>query len=125
MKRLLILLMLVSQPAWAEWVKLRTEGPNTYYWDPERVQKTDEGRMAWMLRSRKPEPELITSTLSLWEFDCLKWRGRLLAASHYGGPMVTGERISVNTLNPGRFIAVFPGDDEEQLIKTVCKVPLK
>jgi hypothetical protein len=76
MKRLLILLMLVSQPVWAGWVELGSAGKGdaefTHYWDPNTVRKTPNGRRAWVMNSyEQPRSSgAYQSEKMLWELTC-------------------------------------------------------
>ena len=128
MKRLLILLILASQPAWAGWEELGTTGTITHYWDPITVRKTVDGRRAWMMtayeKPRRISSGTYLSVRELAEFDCGSERVRTLQASFHSGPMGTGETV-LSDNSPGRWSVVPPGTAAEAQLESVCKVPLK
>jgi len=129
MKRLLLLLMLVSQPVWAEWVAMgTTRGGTNYYWDPATVRKTAEGRRVWMIySSEQPQTDLGTAYRSsrwLEEFDCVGERTRALQWTTYSGPMLGG--TSVNQWSgPGPWQFIPPNSVGDHQLQYVCKAPLK
>jgi hypothetical protein len=133
MKRLLILLMLVSQPAWAGWVELGSAGAGTekaftHYIDPETVRKTPNGRRAWMMNDfERPQPDpsgSYRSSKELEEFDCAGERNRTLQGSAFSGQMGTG--LVVTSLDSaGRWLIVSPGSVAEAQLKAVCRMPLR
>jgi hypothetical protein len=132
MKRLLLLLMLVSQPVWAEWVEAGRSGEGTgahnYYWDPTTVRKTANGRRAWLMSSwDQPQTRSFgnyQSTKELWEFDCAGERVRTLQASAYSGPNGAGEELAKRD-NPVAWSFAIPGSNGEYLLNAACKVILK
>ena len=131
MKRLLILLMLVSQPAWAEWVELGTAGEGerayTHYWDPATVRKTADGRRIWTITSfEKPQTQSFGTFLSrkdLIEYDCVGERVRSLAGSAHSGQMGSGEYIfGVDT--PSEWSFVSPETVDAARLKATCRLAL-
>jgi hypothetical protein len=134
MKRLLILLMLVSQPAWAEWVRIgswdggKDGGKATFYIDPATVRKTANGRRAWSMRSHE-QPFAVgftshQSAKTLDEFDCAGERYRKLQSSWYSGPMGTGQSVWSSD-EPDRWTVVIPESIAEIQLQAACSVPLK
>ena len=133
MKRLLILLMLVSQPAWAEWVELGRAGSGpdmavTVYFDPETLRKTHNGRREWAMHSFDQRQTrswgTFQSVKSLNEFDCGGERTRSLQLVWYSGPMGEGRVVSSDN-SPDEWIVGSPGSIAEAQLKAVCRVPLK
>ena len=133
MKRLLILLMLVSQPAWAGWVELATSGSGTdkaitHYWDPETVRKTPNGRRAWIMTDYD-QPQVksfgtFQSTKMVNEIDCAGERVRNLQVAAFSGPIGTGEVVaSDNSL--GEWVFAGPGSIGEFQLQAICRVPLR
>ena len=132
MKRLLLLLMLVSQPAWAEWVKIgESVGDRnafTHFFDPATMRKTPDGRRVWMMRVyaqvQKDSVGTYTSTSTQYEFDCAGERSRLLQATWYSGPASSKEVVAtLNRVGDWKFSA--PGSIGETQLKVVCAMPLK
>ena len=132
MKRLLILLMLVSQPAWAEWVPLPPmPGSSTkYFWDPASLRKTGDGRRAWVMWTMEslvpagPYTRAWQSGRDMIEFDCDGERERLLSRERFSGVMAKG--VSVERIQPNQLWSYpSPGTFHDVRLKAVCKVPLK
>jgi hypothetical protein len=134
MKRLLLLLMLVSPPAWAGWVEVGRAGggettERSIYLDPATIRKTAEGRRAWRLYSFvEPQPDLgdavYQSTKALVEYDCAGERTRDLQFSWHSGQMGTGRTVKLDD-SPSNWSVVSPRSVAEALLKAVCKVRLK
>ena len=131
MKRLLILLMLVSQPAWAEWVEMGTTGKGararTHYMDPSTLRKTADGRRVWTMDSWEQSQTNSSGTFQsvkiLWEFDCAGDRFRLLQEVLYSGPEGGGKMVA--QFNPSGWQFVIPDSFGENRFKAVCSMPLK
>jgi hypothetical protein len=132
MKRLLILLMMVSQPAWAEWVMLG-DAPGgsdlfTYYWDPATVRKTPNGQRMWVMFSYEQQHfrsfGAYQSSKLLWEFDCGGERSRILQRTWHSGTMGAGSSINPAE-DPSRWAVVSPGAVDEHALKAICRTPLK
>jgi hypothetical protein len=128
MKLVLILLgMLLAQPVWAEWEKWRTVETATYFWNPARVRKTDEGRRVWTMTSYQKGMATHGSEMILYEFDCDGERERILAWFKYSGPNGTGTRYDIADFGPEvtRWKVIPPAATIEPLLNAVCKLPLE
>jgi hypothetical protein len=127
MKRLLLLLMLVSQPAWAGWERLAAAGEGadefTVYFDPATVRKTANGRRAWTMTSHaQPQTESsvsFRSAVHLTEFDCAGGRSRALQWSWHSGPM-GGGNVVANGNVPGRWGGSPPRSIGDLWLQAVC-----
>ena len=121
MRRLsLIALLLLSSPAWAEWVEVdRSEGAAVYI-DPATIKKEGHLRRAWSLvELRKPESSGGLSRKHFMEYDCKDERVRILQASVSRGPMGRGE-ITGNTSSPSDWSYIAPGMVAEKIFRYVC-----
>ena len=130
MKRLLILLMLVSQPVWAGWVEWgRTEGGQTiFYDDPATLRKTANGRRIWMMVTYdSPNTQGGVTHRSgrwLYEFDCAGERARGLQQELFSGPILGGSSV-FEAQGPGNWEVPAPRTFAENHLKAVCRMPLK
>jgi hypothetical protein len=132
MKRLLWLLMLVSQPVWAEWVELYgitgATDTHTHHLDPASVRKTENGRRAWVMDSyQQPQTNSLgtfQSTKILREVDCSGGRSRYLQGHAYSGQMGEGSLVHSVTTS-GAWSFVVPESGGETSLKAICKLPLK
>jgi hypothetical protein len=132
MRTVLILLgLLLSQPAWAEWVKLSEEKATMdgvdyiNYWDPATLRKTPNGRRAWTMANFDSAPKSSTarSLRTLTEYDCTAERLRILQQTAYSGEMLTGETVqSINNPNPWSYVA--PGTVGAMELSVFCKARL-
>jgi len=120
MKRLLLLLMLVSQPAWAEWVEAGVGGEGsdeafTLYIDPATVRKTPGGRRVWTMYSfEKPQSNSsggpFQSARALWECDCAGERTRILQYTWHSGHMGAGRTVAYDASpSVSRWVVAAPG----------------
>ena len=131
MKRLLILMMLVSLPAWAEWVELGRKGKGqaafTQYIDPTTVRKSTNGRRAWVMwnfdQTQREASPWYRSVIFLDEFDCAGERSRTLQWSEYSGPMGVGEVVFTSEGN-GRWVISPPDSIGMGAIEHACAIPL-
>ena len=72
-KILLVLLMMIAFPVYAEWKLLIVTPPmDTYYVDPATKTTGDKPRVTTMLNGRSRETR--TSNKVVWEADCKKVR---------------------------------------------------
>ena len=126
-----VLGLLLAQPAWAEWVKLGTEkrSRDTYYWDPATVRKTANGRRAWvMMDFGKPQKSFTgipyKSDQTLYEYNCAEEASRRLQIRVFAGQQ--GDGNVIDTVDKaGTWSVVGPGSIGEDILKTVCSVPLQ
>ncbi len=128
MKRLLILLMLVSQPAWAGWERLGETDSFTYYVDPTTLRKTPNGRRVWTMQSfgspQRDEGGIYQSGKLLVEFDCAGERTRRLEVIFYSGPMGEG-LVGIQSSSASQWRFASPGSVGDIELKAVCRMPLK
>ncbi len=124
MKRLLIMLALISQPAWAEWERITSPSDFDLYIDIASVKSSDLGKRARFLRDYKqvqtgPGGHRYRSTLGHEEIDCIGDRIRTLAVSFkaeqmgrgndiysYAGPSDDWQAISPNSIASSQSAAV-------------------
>ena len=136
MKRMLVLLMLVSLPARAEWVEVMTGeqdgNSNTIYIDSGTLRKTSDGRRMWAMFSYEKRTQVegngrlhyYRSSRVLYEFDCQDKRVRSLEGLFYTEPMLKGYMV-VQHVNPTLWDFPRPNSVWEQLLKGACGMPLK
>ena len=130
MKRLLILLMLVSQPAWAEWVKLmESEGGRTIrYIDPATLRKTADGRRVWVMWThdspKTHEGTTHRSNRELIEIDCSGERERLLQVEFFSGLVLGGSSVA-KWNGTSKWAVPAPNTWNDDRLKFVCRMPLR
>lgn len=134
MKQLLLvmLLMLVSCPAIAEWVVLespyQTPGLRTVYVDPATIRPEGQLGTLWELRDYHFGQGGFTgrrflSATSQKQFDCPAQRYRFLAYADFTGPMGTGN-MENGAVDPNAWHAIEPESINLTLWELACKTPL-
>ena len=126
-KRLLLILLLVlsSGPAYAEWVSIGADNQRgrTVYADPDTIRLKGDVVKMWSLNDYK--------TLQTWpsasylsykvqnEYDCAEERIRQLAATFFSGNMGRGDVVSVHS-NKGTWQPVEPGSLGQSEWEVAC-----
>jgi surface-adhesin protein E len=101
---LIILLLLSSGPAYAEWVTVsedKQEG-KTAYINPDAIRDGSLVKMWTLLdykTTQKREGSLYMSEQAQHEFDCAEERFRMLALSNYSGNMASGNVVYSSTFD--------------------------
>ena len=96
---LITLLLLSSEPAYAEWTwaSANNQVGLTIYIDPDTVRRNGDLVELWELYDYKSiqtvAGDSFLSSKALRQFDCLKQRTRLLAFGHFAGNMGSGNRV--------------------------------
>ena len=92
---LAVLWLLITVPAWAEWLKTAENEGAAQYLDPESIRKYDNLRQVWVLQDLEARNALgEKSRRILAEYDCDKGQVRSLSISHHSEAMATGNVIS-------------------------------
>lgn len=120
MRILLVLLVLVPAPAWAEWVKVDENTEGHVYIDPATIKKDGNFRKVWELIDAKQQgPKGAKSMRVLKEYDCKEERSRVLSFAAFSEPMLRGKMLeSGDPVDFGIYIA--PGTTGAAILKTVC-----
>jgi hypothetical protein len=122
MKPLLVLLVLLLQaPAWADWVKVDETDKTVVYVDPERIQKNAQFPTAWQLSDyRSMTKRGVLSSQNLIEFDCKAKRRRTLAFVSHAENMGEGA-VKFKNLKAGQWHAVPHESVAEQIMEMACE----
>jgi hypothetical protein len=124
---LMILLVVVSNSAAADWIKLGsvpTNGGFDFYADPATAVKAQDLAKMWTLSDFKIEQTRSSgfrylSARSQYEFDCKIGRSRVIALVTYSGNMASG--VSVDSgMSTREWKPVMPGGIEETSLKLAC-----
>jgi hypothetical protein len=121
-KLLLILMLVVSTSAMAEWVAIgETEEKDlTVYADPTTIRKTGNTVKMWSLDDHKmvQNPDVISSR-GLDEYDCEKKQRRPLFLAAYSGHMGKGETVLIHN-ERGDWNPTSPGSVGESVLEFAC-----
>ena len=124
MKRLVIFLLLVSSPAWAEWKSVGEEGAATVYADPTTVVRTGSTAKLWSMRDYEDAQRMVEvgyfSQKALVEYDCANRKARNLSFSLHADHMGEGNVIYQDT-SPNEWEPVASGSIGETLWNIACK----
>lgn len=108
---LMLLLLVMSTGAMAEWVKAGENGQgDEFFIDPNSVRKDGHLRRAWEIFNPKRRDENgVASFRTLAEYDCNSDRYRVISFSIHSEPMAGGKTIrSFNS--SGEWIYIPPGN---------------
>jgi len=122
---LMLLLVIVSSSAMAEWVKVTTSnigisGGITVYADPNTVPKYSDKVKMWEMHDSRLPNSSNTSSKKRVEYDCTKKQARQLQATYYFGSMGSGG-VFMNVPDPGQWEAVLLGTATKELWNFACK----
>jgi hypothetical protein len=127
MKRLFLLALLLSQPAWAEWTPFFETKGSAFYMDSATIRKTDSGRRVWALvdyKEAQKGPEPYYSIKYLKEYDCAGEKTRVLQLYRHAARMGEGE-VVMSDIKPTGWEVPPPDTASAQTMKQVCAVELK
>jgi hypothetical protein len=116
MRRWLLVLLLVSSPAWAEWVSVFEMDRAVPYFDPATIEKDAHLRRVWELQDLKRRMEGDHSAKVFVEYDCKARRYRWLRADWFSGRTGSGEMAEERRV---------PSDRTEPAPRTGCEDVLK
>jgi hypothetical protein len=127
MIRLLLftLLMLSSEPAYAEWVKVGDgdEAGKTVYVDTATIRRNSNLVKMWQFYDYKTVQTVggvrFLSAKEQWEFDCAEERSRVLALKEFSGNMGSGTMVDTNS-QVGKWITVMPGSIGHTVWTVAC-----
>jgi len=127
MIRLLLftLLVLSSEPAYAEWMKIGDgdEAGRTVYVDPTTIRRNSNLVKMWQFYDYKTVQTVggvrFLSAKEQWEFDCAEERGRVLALKEFSGNMGSGTMVDTNS-QVGKWIPVMPGSIGHTVWTVAC-----
>lgn len=127
MKRLFLLALLLSQPAWAEWTAFFETKGSAFYMDSATIRKTESGRRVWALvdyKEAQKGPEPYYSIKYLKEYDCAGEKTRVLQLYRHVARMGEGE-VVMSDIKPTSWEVPPPDTASAQTMKQVCAVELK
>ena len=117
---LAVLLILVTAPASAEWVKMGEPDEGVYYLDPATISKDRNlRRVSELIDLNARDRDGGLSRRYLKEYDCKEKRLRLLSGSTLSGPLAAGKPL-FSVSNPGKWNDVASGSIAEAILKFVC-----
>ena len=122
---LIMLLLLSSAPAYAEWVKLgdTDEAGKTVYVDPATIRRNSNLVKMWQFYDYTTVQSVggirFLTAKEQWEFDCAEGRSRVLALKEFSGNMGSGTVVYTNS-QVGEWVAVMPGSMDHTVWKAAC-----
>jgi hypothetical protein len=121
-KKLLTLLasLVLTGPAWAEWVRVGQSEIGYKYIDPATIRKDGNLVRVWSLtnlKQRHKDGEL--SSRSRIEYDCKQERLKFLSMTEHSGPMASGTELR-SAIGDGQWSDIPPGSLSETVLKIVC-----
>jgi len=120
---LMILLLLSSSPAFAEWVRLTEDEVMTVHFDPDTIRRKGNMVKIWLLYDYKTAltqgRDAIFSAKMQSEYDCTEELVRTIAISQYAGNMGKGKVVTINSAD-GQWSPVVPGSIGQREWKLAC-----
>jgi hypothetical protein len=124
MKKLAILLLLISSPAWAGWKSIGEDDTGTSYADPATIVKSGATAKMWSMFDYKAFQRMVEvgyfSQKAQVEYDCKDKQVRGLTLSLHAEHMGEGKVIYADE-TPHDWEAVEAGTLNEALLKIACK----
>jgi len=120
-----LVLTLVPLSAHAQWVRVDSADPATFYVDPNSIQQSGSLVKVWELIDYH-EPQLFAdqvfwSTRVLREFDCERRELRTLAFTIFAQPMARGEMVHSHRAEQPAWELVEPYSVGESSYKLACR----
>jgi len=120
-----LLMMALTAPAWAEWVKIAESNLRVLYYNPAATTQQGELHRVWTLQDNKQrDTDGVLSRQYLTEFDCKGARQRLLSVSTHAERMARGETIKLRRYSlgepDGKWFNDAPDTFSAHLLKLVC-----
>jgi hypothetical protein len=121
----LILLVLSSSPAYAEWVKVSDsdETGKTVYVDPATIRRNSNLVKMWQFYDYQTVQTVggnrFLTAKEQWEFDCAEERSRVVARKEFSGNMGSGTMVSTNS-QVGKWVPVMPGSIGQTVWEAAC-----
>jgi len=123
MRLMLLLLILLATPVWAEWTRVTENEEAIYYFDLATIRIDGNFRRVWEVQDGKvSEEEGDLSRRVWWEYDCNKKQSRLLSYSSYSGPMATGKLIESDNI-ASDWNRIPPKSAASEILQRVCAIP--
>jgi hypothetical protein len=119
MKKLLLVLLLVTNSAWAEWVKISETEDAVFYIDPTTLRKSGNLRRIWAFEDIKKSIDGMLSSRSRDEYDCKNERHRSLAFSAYSASMLKGKTLGSSD-SETEWQDIPPNTPRETTLRFVC-----
>jgi len=119
-KFLIVSLLIVTNPACAEWVQVYENDEARFYVDPATIRKDPGVRRASDLKDlKKPDRDGTKSRLAQREYECKAGRSRILSLSTFSATMAGGKTLS-NTDDPSAWVDIPANTAYAAILKKVC-----
>jgi hypothetical protein len=124
MKYLLVLVILVASPAYAEWTPISSNDEFTTYVDGATIRRNGNLAKMWPLIDyktvKKSNYDSYLSSKMQMEYDCKEEKSRMLALSWFSGQMGNGTVVYNNGAVEGKWSPISPDSIGEELWKIAC-----
>lgn len=120
---LLVLLLLVTGPAWAEWVRVSEADTAYVYINPETIREDGNLVKVWEVHDYKQRhKDDVLSRRFRVEYGCKEERFRFLSVSKNSGPMASGITLFTHDVpgNPDTWRQISPGTMSDRVLNIVC-----
>ena len=119
-KFLVVCMLFVAGPAWADWVNVGESAGNNFYIDPGTIRKDGDLRKVWGIQDLgKRDIDGEMSRRYREEYDCKAARKRFLSATTHSEPMAAGSTLVSNS-EPSDWMDIRPNTLADDILKKVC-----
>ena len=125
MKYLLVLVMLIASPAWAEWTPIDNNDEFTSYVDRATIRRNGNFVKMWNMQDFKTvrksaSNDSYLSSKAQWEYDCKEERKRMLAFYWFSGQMGSGTVVYSDSDLENKWSPISPYSLGETIWKVAC-----
>jgi len=125
---LMTTILLSPYPVHAEWVALekrhQPKGKQTVYYDPDSIVREENWVTLWQLTDttwmgEPPTPRFLSAKTHT-QFDCLRWRFRILAIVQFSRQMAKGKSTN-GYIENGSWQTIAPQSPDHGLAEMACR----
>jgi len=119
-KKILFILLIISIPAYADWIKLGSSTGGDMYIESNSIRKNGNSVLFWSLQDYKQKKELGTLSMKLrQEINCKGETIKMISIVAYSKNMGLGNVNSSGNVS-GEITHIAPSSLNEEMYKFVC-----
>ena len=120
MKKILFILLIISIPAYADWIKLASSTDGDMYIESNSIRKNGNSVLFWSLQDYKQKNELGDLSMKLkQEINCKEETIKIISLVSYSRNMGLGN-VNLSGNASREITHIPPGTLNEEIYKFVC-----
>ena len=120
MKKILFILLIISIPAYADWIKLASSTDGDMYIESNSIRKNGNSVLFWSLQDYKQKNELGDLSMKLkQEINCKEETIKIISIVSYSKNMGLGN-VNLSGNASREITHIPPGTLNEEIYKFVC-----